>query len=106
MPDTEMVELGSLHCIKLRRNISPPASGYVATPGRSQGCRMGLLPGRKAAVKGDKAEEGAVADKDTPSHHGAWLQGKSRFLPMHTASSSEQCSMAQGDKKDSGPPAL
>lgn len=70
-----MVELRSLHCIKLRRNVSPPASGYVVPPGRSQRCRMGFLHGSKAAVKGDKAEEGARADKDTPTHHGAQWQG-------------------------------
>ena len=75
MQDIETVELRSLHCIKLRMNVSPPASSYVMPPRRSQGGRMGLLQGSKVAVIGDKAEEEAGTGKDTTTHRGAWWQG-------------------------------
>lgn len=78
-----MVELRSLHCIKLRRNVSPPASSYIVPPGRSQGGRTGLLQGSKAAVIGNKAEEEAGIGKDTTTHCGAWWQGsKGRARPL------------------------
>lgn len=69
-----MVELRSLHCIKLR-SVSPLASGYVMPPGRSQGGRTGLWQGSKAAATGDKSEEEAGIGKDTTTHCGAWWQG-------------------------------
>ena len=82
MQDIETVELRSLHCIKLRMNVSPPASSYVVPPGRSQRGRMGLLQKSqskkaksKVAVIGDKAEEEAGTGKDTTTHRGAWWQG-------------------------------
>lgn len=71
-----MVKLRSLHCLKLRRNVSPPASSYVVPQGEAKGAEWGFCRmGRKAALLEDKAEEEARIDKDTTTHYGAWWQG-------------------------------